>query len=480
MSLTDTLFLYFCFLGTKNYRRDIYRRDFSHEDIYCSMRFYDREKELAWMAETRRIAFTNHSQMTMLAGRRRIGKTKLVLKSCEGTQTVYLFVDRSNEAALCKGFAEIARQALNVYISPDTSTFAGLFEALMVIGKDVRFNLVVDEFQEFMYINPSIYNQIQNVWDRYKDITKINFIACGSVYTLMQRIFMDYSQPLYGRLDSTIKLQPFGTETLREILADVKPNFNRDDLLALYTFSGGIPKYVEAFIDNGCTDMDSMVDFMMRPNSMFQSEGRMLLVQEFGRKYGNYFTILSAIANGDNTLYKLSSLMGDMSVSGHLKRLEEDYELIVKKRPVMSKEGTQTVRFEISDLFLRFWFRYFIKYHHLVETGNLAYLKKIIKEDYPTYSGMTLEMFFRQKIRESMKFQLIGSWWETTKGKDAEQNEIDIVAIYASERKALVAEVKRQKKNFKPELFAKKVERLRTKLLSNYEIETACLTLEDI
>lgn len=441
------------------------------------MKFYNREKELDWLGHTREIAFGNHSQMTMVTGRRRIGKTKLILKSCEGTPTVYLFIDRSNEAMLCGTCAHEASEALGIYISPEITSFASLFETLMNIGRNKTFNLVIDEFQEFFYINPSVYSRIQDIWDRYKDTTHVNFIASGSVYTLMHRIFMDYKEPLYGRCDNTIKLCPFGTDVLKQIISDHKPDYTNDDLLALYTFTGGIPKYIESFMDNGCTDMESMVDWMMRPNSLFQNEGKALLVQEFGKKYGNYFALLSAIANGDNTQQKLSGLMGDVSINGHLKRLEEDYELIGRKRPLFAKEGTQTVRFEITDLFLRFWFRYFIKYHYLIEIENLERLGEIIKSDYPTYSGLTLEIYFRKKLMESKIFDQIGSWWQA---KQDDPCEVDIVAIYAERKRALVAEVKRKRKNFKPEDFKRKVEILRTKILSKYEIEPVLYCLEDM
>lgn len=441
------------------------------------MKFYNREKELDWLGHTREIAFGNHSQMTMVTGRRRIGKTKLILKSCEGTPTVYLFIDRSNEAMLCGTCAHEASEALGIYISPEITSFTSLFETLMNIGRNKAFNLVIDEFQEFFYINPSVYSRIQDIWDRYKDTTHVNFIASGSVYTLMHRIFMDYKEPLYGRCDNTIKLRPFGTDVLKQIISDHKPDYTNDDLLALYTFTGGIPKYIESFMDNGCTDMESMVDWMMRPNSLFQNEGKALLVQEFGKKYGNYFALLSAIANGDNTQQKLSGLMGDVSINGHLKRLEEDYELIGRKRPLFAKEGTQTVRFEITDLFLRFWFRYFIKYHYLIEIENLERLGEIIKSDYPTYSGLTLEIYFRKKLMESKIFDQIGSWWQA---KQDDPCEVDIVAIYAERKRALVAEVKRKRKNFKLEDFKRKVEILRTKILSKYEIEPVLYCLEDM
>lgn len=444
------------------------------------MKFYNREKEQELLAQTREIAFRNHSQMTALTGRRRIGKTKLILKSCDSTPTVYLFVSRSNEASLCGQFAQTASKALNTFIPTEITSFVSLFEMLMGLGKNLSFNLVIDEFQEFFYINPSIYSGMQDVWDRYKDITRVNFIASGSVYTLMHRIFMEYKEPLYGRCDSIVKLQPFTTSVIKEILADYHPDYTNDDLLALYTFTGGVPKYIEMLLDRGCYTMSDMADCLLQPNSIFLEEGNVLLIQEFGKKYGNYYAILSAIASGRNTTSEISEAVGNASVGGLLQRLETDYEVIAKKRPVLSKEGTQTVRYEISDNFLRFWFRYIVKNQDLIQAGLSDKLAEIVKADYPTYSGLVLERYFREQLKEKHLFRNIGSWWETSKGKDREQNEIDIVAIRADEKKVFIAEVKRQRKNFKPELFQQKVEVIRAKLFFGYEIETACLTLEDM
>lgn len=447
---------------------------------YSLMKFYNREKEQELLARTREIAFSNHSQMTALTGRRRIGKTKLILKSCEGTPTVYLFVSRSSEASLCSQFAQTAGNALNTFIPNEITSFVSLFEMLMGVGRNLSFNLIIDEFQEFFYINPSIYSGMQDIWDRYKDNTHVNFIASGSVYTLMHRIFMEYKEPLYGRCDSIIKLQPFTTSVIKEILADYHPHYSNDDLLALYTFTGGVPKYIEMLLDRGCYTMNDMTDYLFQPNSVFLEEGNVLLIQEFGKKYGNYYSILSAIASGRNTASAISETIGNASVGGLLQRLEVDYEVIAKKRPVLSKEGTQTVRYEISDNFLRFWFRYIARNQDLIQAGLLENLAGIVKDDYPTYSGLVLERYFREQLKEKQLFRNIGSWWETSKGQDKEQNEIDIVAIYADDKKVFIAEVKRQRKNFKPELFRQKVDIIRSKLFFKYKLETACLTLEDM
>lgn len=443
------------------------------------MKFFDRKSELAQLERQRKIAFNDHSQMTVLTGRRRIGKTMLIRKSCEESTMVYLFVSRSNEAMLCSGFAKVINETLkSIFVPIQIDSFADLFEMLMRAGRTEKFNLVIDEFQEFFYINPTVFSKIQDIWDRYKDTTHVFFVASGSVYTLMNRIFLDAKEPLYGRCDSIIKLKPFATNVLKEVLAEYKPSYTSEDLLALYAFTGGVPKYVDLLMQNGCTDVNAMIDYIVQPYSTFVDEGNALLIQEFGRKYGNYFALLADIASGRNTLAELGQSMGDTNIAGHIKRLEEDYELIAKKRPIFAKEATQTVRFEISDLFLKFWFRYFVKYRSMVELENYGLLAELIKADYPTYSGLVLESYFKQKMAESGEYRNIGSWWQAKKGKEA--CEIDIVGIKADNKTAVVAEVKRLRKNFKPDEFAKKVELIRNKVLANYAIDAICLTMEDM
>ena len=91
-------------------------------------------------------------------------------------------------------------------------------------------------------------------------------------------------------------------------------------------------------------------------------------------------------------------------------------------------------------------------------------------------SRKQLERYFKQQFAESSQYRAIGSWWEP-KGN---QNEIDIVALKLEKNQAVAAEVKRQKKNFKPELLATKVEHLKNKLLPKYQGEMVCLSLKDM
>ena len=431
------------------------------------MKFYNRKSELAELQRIRDLALNDYSRLTVVTGRRRIGKTSLIIKAVEGLPTVYLFVGRKNEATLCSEFIPVISQSLDVFVPDEIRTFRSLFRYLMELAERKPFNLVIDEFQEFYNINESVYSDMQNIWDTYRKKSRMNLVVSGSVYSLMQRIFQHSKEPLFGRADNIIKLSAFDLPTLKEIIHDYRPRYENDDLLALYSFTGGVPKYVELFCDNGALSVDEMINFMIRENSPFTDEGKNLLIEEFGKNYATYFSILSAVSGGINTQPEIESPLGDKSIAGQLKRLIEDYNIITRHRPILAKEGSQAVRYEIQDNFIRFWFNYFDRHRSLIEIKNFSGLQSIVKADYHTYSGRMLELYFKQKFAESFQYRAVGSWWEP-KDRQNEKNQ------------AVVAEVKRQKKNFKPALLAAKVEHLKHKLLPKYRIETVCLSLEDM
>ncbi|GHV04321.1 ATPase [Spirochaetia bacterium] len=446
------------------------------------MQFYNRTREIEELSRIRELAFTDHSRMTVITGRRRIGKTSLIMKANEKTPTAYLFVGRKDEAAICGEFTEIISKALNTFIPEGIHRFQVLFQSLMELATRQPFTLVIDEFQEFLNINPSVYHDMQHLWDQYKDRSRMHLILCGSVYSFMQRIFQDSQEPLFGRADTIIKISAFDLVTIKKILKDHRPRYSNDELLALYAFTGGIPKYMEMFCDNSKQNPDGlsipgMINFMIRDNSPFIEEGKYLLIEEFGKNYGVYFSILDAVAGGRNTQPEIAAALGDKSIGGQIKRLIEDYNILVRHRPILAAEGTQAVRYEIADNFLQFWFNYLDRYRSMIEIKNFTGLRSIIKADYTTYSGKILERYFRQQLAESRNYRDIGSWWES---RGDNQNEIDIVALELEKNRALAVEVKRQRGKYKPTLLAAKINRLKEKVLPGYEIEGRCLSLEDM
>ena len=415
------------------------------------MKFYNREKEIAELKRVQELAFGQNSRMIVVTGRRRIGKTSLIKQALKGTPTVYFFIGRKAESILVADFIKIARETLSIFIPDGISNFTNLIQYLFEIGKTRSFNIVIDEFQEFYNIRPDVFSDMQNLWDEYRQETKINLVISGSVYSLMQKIFTDHGEPLFGRADNILCLRPFNTKVLKQIMEDFAPGYTNDDLLALYTLSGGIPKYVELFCDNQALSVDRIYDFVFSENSLFIDEGRNLLITEFGKNYGIYFSILLEIANGHYTQGEIESALGGISIGGHLSKLENVYNLITRERPIFAKPGTKkNVRYIIGDNFLNFWFKYIERNRSYIELQNFEDLRQLAKADYQTYSGRVLEKYFKQKLAEEGGFKEIGSWWETKSSANKERLnsfEIDIVALKSSGKKALVAEVKRMPEN---------------------------------
>lgn len=439
------------------------------------MKFYNRTSEVTELKRIKGLAYNDHSKLTVMIGRRRIGKTSLILNAMSDETVVYLFVGRKSEADLCKGFSAEIERVLNIF-TPAMSSFTELFRFLLEQGRNMKFTLVIDEFQEFANINESIFSDIQNYWDQYRTRTNINFIVSGSIFSMMKKIFQDKREPLFGRANAIIKVNPFTTDTLKQIMHDYKPDYTNDELLALYTYTGGVPKYVELLVDNKALTIPKMIKYICQSDSPFIDEGRNMLIGEFGKRYGNYFSILNAISCGRNTPQQISEVVGEKSIGGQLLKLETVYEVIKKVRPLFAKEASQTVRYEISDNFLRFWFRYIENNRYLIEIGNYSGIVKIMSEDYNTYSGKTLELYFKQLMQECYLYRAIGSWWSN---RD-DQNEIDIIGISLDDTQATIVEVKRMRKNFKPKKLNEKIELLKTRILNKYDIVPTCWCLDDM
>ncbi len=434
------------------------------------MRFYNRDKELEYLKKIERNSQTS-SKMTIIVGRRRIGKTKLIREAYK--ERVYLFVSKKNEALLCEEFVTVIQNELNIKIFGEFKKFKDLFEYLMELSKTTTFALIIDEFQEFLQINSSVYADMQNIWDSYKDESKMNLVLSGSIYSLMKKIFEDKKEPLFGRANHRIHLKSFSVTTLEEILREQHPTYNKQDLLSFYILTGGVAKYVELFVDNQAFTFEKQLDLIFDENSLFIEEGKNLLIEEFGKEYTTYFSILSLIASSKTSRSEIESILGK-NVGGYLDRLENEYTIIKKVKPIFAKEGSRTLKYEIIDNFFHFWFRFIYKNRSAIEIENYNYVKSIVTRDFSTYSGRFLEKYFIEKLKESGKYSNIGTYWE--KGN---QNEIDIVAINEEEKHMIIAEVKLNPRKINLSELKEKAQKLLQKK-KDYEVEFLGYSMEDM
>lgn len=439
------------------------------------MKFFDREKENALLHDIEHLSYEN-AQFTVLTGRRRVGKTWLVTHAYDSSKMLYFFVARKSEAELCNGFMKEIEEKLHVPIFGNIDKFQDIFELLMRYAQTQHITLFIDEFQDFSRINKSIFSDMQRIWDLYKENAKINLIVGGSLYTLLTKIFKDNKEPLYGRQTRFINVKPFRTSVLKKLLHTYHPDYTPDDLLTLYMLTGGIAKYVSTLIDNHAFESSTMIDRIVSEDSPYISEGKNVLLEEFGKDSGVYFSIMGAIATGRNTRNEIETAVGK-DVGGYLTRLEDDYNLITKHTPFLSGGTSKNVHYELDDAFFRFWFRFIHKYNYMIEIGKYESLREIIRRDYTTFSGVALERYFRQKLAEESDITRIGSWWDR-KG----ENEIDIVTENELSGRLDFYEVKRHKENIQLGILKKKVEAflIKNKTADSYNICYHCLSLDDM
>lgn len=436
------------------------------------MKFYDREEELEELNKLL-VQAKGEARMAVLTGRRRVGKTLLSLEFVRKTRHLYFFVAKKSEALLCEEYlGEIKRLIPEAPVVGELWAFKDIFRLLLQIAREEPLTVILDEFQEFYNINPAVYSEIQKLWDVQKGRSRLNVIMIGSVYSLMHKIFQNSKEPLFNRADRILMIKPFSIGTMAEILRDYKIE-EPEMLFDYYLFTGGSPKYIDLLVSNKAFSFESILDFMIAPNSPFISEGRNLLIEEFGKEYGTYFSILELIAVGKTGRTEIESIL-ESDVGGYLDRLEKDYALIAKYKPIHAKPNSRSQKYRIMDNFLSFWFRFIYRHRSAVETGNFDYIKDAIRRDYATYSGKVLEQFYRDFFSETHRYNHIGSYWE--KGH---QNEIDLVAVNDTKKEMVIAEVKRSKAKIDLKELKQKAKRLLTDY-PGYKVQWRALSLEDV
>ena len=160
-------------------------------------------------------------------------------------------------------------------------------------------------------------------------------------------------------------------------------------------------------------------------------------------------------------------------MGGFLEKLEKDYFVISRYKPIIAKPDSKLIKYKIRDHFLKFWFRFIYRNRTAVETGNFDYIKRVIDINLPTFSGFTLEQFFQDLLAASHQYNQIGSYFESN-----HTNEIDLVAINDLDKKMVIAEVKRNKKRIRVEELKIKAKKLLA-FHPDYTAEFLSLSLED-
>ena len=448
------------------------------------MRFYGREEEIKLLRKQLDLALRNNSgRLVVVSGRRRIGKTTLILKAFDEAEcpVVYLFAEkRIQESELLASWSATLAEALSLPFKPAFSGISELMEFILKASQERPLIVIVDECQELERTTPSFWSRLQKSWDLYHRKSRLVLVMSGSVASALRRVFSDASEPLYGRTDLLLEVRPFENPLLASIARTEFPDIRPEDLLTLYALTGGVARYVEFFMDNNVGRTDDMINLVFSPEgAWFREEGTVLLANEFRMESPIYQTILTAVARGANEWSSISEKTGKGDVTVYLSRLESIFRLIEKRGPLNGRLAGKGIRYYLSDPFFKFWYRFVdpIDLRSLAARSQWNRLQAYCRDNWPTYTGRTLEDWFLAEFRSESRWDQIGPWWDR-RG----ENEIDLVALSHAEKHVLFAEIKRNPERIDMHALHVKADAFlkANAAFSGYDVEFRGLSLEDI
>lgn len=421
------------------------------------MKFYNREKELTRLD---RIAADSEASggLVVISGRRRVGKTALIRHFADSRNDfVYLFVSKKKPHLLLAEFTDLLAERIPLLKSVTVSSFESFFKILLEEMIRQPLFVVMDEFQNFMQVDASVFSVLQKMWDQYSGKSKGALFCIGSVQTLMRDIFEGEKEPLFGRSTDRIALKPLAVDVVARILKDNHLDVAKN-LLFFRSLFGGIPKYY-ALLDRANLFRKSHQEIIRRmfceSDAILQNEGRELLVEEFGKNYHLYFSILQTVACGATQMSQIAdkSGIGVNSISKYLDELVSYYEVLERRSPVTSSTSeSKSGRYYIADPLLKFWFRYIHKNQSLVAIGKDELLADKIHNDLSTFIGLNFEELLRELLIGKNNgsvvpfiFDRIGGYWDKNG-----RVEIDVVASDAATGQILFGECKLNGNKFTP------------------------------
>lgn len=394
-----------------------------------NLQFIDRENEIKALDSLLR---KKTASLVLLYGRRRVGKTRLVQEFMRGRNGLYFYTPNGEEKTILAEFSRaVESEFFQGFRFTDFDTFLNYLEGKCGEG----FVLAIDEFQRLSNIDGAV-SQLQRHWDEKMSAARCFMILSGSSIGAIRRVALSGDAPLYGRRTATIKVEPLKYLDLLKWFQ----KYSAEELVEVYGSFGGTPAYL-GLVDEDLSVEENIIEKILSKNSPLHEEPEMLLMEEI-RTPQRYMDILSAIAQGRNTVTQIADLTGINrdGVITYLKTLEI-LDLIDRVTPVTEPEAKRGL-YEIRDPLFSFWFRFVRLNKRQLELGLERNVWEGIKEEFNQYMGQIFENICREVLVDMagrnllpLRAEKIGKWW----WKDVE---IDAVGLEKKEGKALAVEAK--------------------------------------
>lgn len=394
-------------------------------------KFVGRTNELRLLAQA---VESPHSAFIPVYGRRRVGKSELILKFMKDHPGVYYLGKQSPQGLQVREFLAQASIALDMPLLAELRIADWSTALNTVVQQWGRANpsfklvLALDEFQWIAASDPGVVSALQECWDRnWKSSGSVVLLLCGSYLGFMEREVLGRSSPLFGRRTAQIHLQPFD---YREA-ALFHPRWSRVDQAKAYFLVGGLPQYLLCLDDRRSIDSNIRENLLDEFAPLFH-EPTFLLREEL-REVAPYHAVLFAIASGQRTARAVADATGLPERNLHYYFEQLSGMGYVRRRYPLdgNRANPKQVRFTIDDPLLRFHFRFvFPNTSALKSAGITRTFADAIKPSLNAWFGDGFEQLCREALpliyaEETVAAAFeVGEFW-------SKETQIDIVGLRA-------------------------------------------------
>ena len=403
--------------------------------------FIGRVNELKVLEET----YKKHGfQMTVIYGRRRIGKSRLITEFLKGKRASYYVASQvSLEDNVKKWSAQVISDLNPELEGADFGDLEGFFRFVGNLSKKARIVLALDEIPYMAEADDSFLSRFQVAVDTIFTTKNIYLIICGSAVSFMEKEILSEKSPLFGRRTNQIFLKPFNYLESAEFV----PKYSYEEKAIVYGVTGGVAKYLTLFDDSLSLD-ENLINNFFKSSGFLYEEPMNLLTQEF-RTINTYNTVIEVCAQGANKVNEIAdkARITTATLSYVLKSLTT-VGVISKVTSMTEKENTKKTAYEITDGMYRFWYTFIPAGRAAIEMNRgEVYYNNNVKGNLHSFMGKVFEEMCRyytlsQGLDGKLKCIVtnVGNWWGP--GHDHIPTDIDVVGIDDSAKKAVLGECK--------------------------------------
>jgi AAA+ ATPase superfamily predicted ATPase len=322
--------------------------------------FVGRDREL----ETLEEAYgSRSSQLAVIYGRRRIGKSSLVSRFAEGKPQFLWFegIEGDQTPQQIRHFTESLRKQTADPLLRDIGfkawdqVFSYLTERVVspARGKP-KLILFFDEIPWMAAGRGRLISLLKYYWDNHWKPNNVMLILCGSVASFMVKRVIR-SQALYGRITQEILLRGLEPNEAARLFRQKRSS---EEILKYLLVFGGVPKYLEEVrLDRSFAQ--NMNRLCFSPSSPLAREVQRIFYSQF-RESETYARIVMLLRDATCTFDEISRRLGIRSGGGlklYLQNLQ-DAEIIRSFVPFNRGPRSKLRKYGLADEFLHFYFRF--------------------------------------------------------------------------------------------------------------------------